>query len=336
MKEAVYYNKLENKVVGCVLCPNNCVLKEGALGSCRIRQNNNGVLYTTTYHLYSGVGFDPIEKKPLYHFFPGKHILSVGSVGCNMHCQWCQNADISQNGCSSNISLRAYNSEDLLEKAMSDPTNIGIAYTYNEPSIAFETNIETARLFHKNGLKNILVTNGYINQPPLLEYLEYIDAVNLDVKSFNNDVHQKCTGATLDVILKNAKTLFSKNIHLELTYLVVNGVNDKVEEFHSFIRWVKQELSSQIPIHISRYFPRYKYEAPATSLETLFQFAEIASEELNYVYLGNVQTEKYKDTYCEKCGELLIERKGYSTHLKGLKSDGTCTNCGIKVEIDYK
>ncbi len=333
MKEAVYYKKLNDQEVRCELCPNNCILKDGETGSCRIRQNINGVLYATTWHHYTAIGFDPIEKKPLYHFHPGKQILSVGSLGCNMHCKWCQNCEISQQGVLSNIKLKEYTPHDLLEMARQKKNNIGIAYTYNEPSISYETNIETARLFYENGLQNVLVTNGYMSEKVLDQYLMYTDAINLDIKSFNGQVHKKFTGASLKPVLRNAKKIHLHKTHLEITYLIVNGVNDPIQEFEAFIHWVRTELSPDIPLHLSRYFPRHEYLAPATSVDVLCQFAELASKELSYVYLGNMNSDKFRDTYCKKCGALLIERSGFTAQSIGLSSDNACKKCNTKLIV---
>jgi pyruvate formate lyase activating enzyme len=333
MQEAKFYTKIADKRVECHLCPNSCIIKDGQKGICSIRQNIGGKLFLTTHHKYTAIGFDPIEKKPLYHFFPGKSVLSVGSLGCNMHCEWCQNCDISQPDNISSENLKNLSASELLEKALIYSENIGIAYTYNEPGISFETNIETAKLFHNQGLKNIMVTNGYINSEALSELLKYTDAINLDIKSFNAAIYKKYTGARLENVLKNAKSMFASKTHLELTYLVVNGINDQLDEFEDFICWVKKELSADIPLHISRYFPRNNYLAPATPLDILKRFGKLASRELNYVYLGNIIDKEFTDTYCKQCKSLIIERMGYTTDMVGAGEDGCCLNCGEKVFI---
>ncbi len=329
--KALYYSILEGKKVQCTLCPHNCILKEGQTGICRVRTNSNGELLADTFNIYSSIGFDPIEKKPLYHYFPGKEILSVGSFGCNLHCRWCQNCEISQTGIPGNKPTKPLNAKELLRIAIEHKNNIGIAYTYNEPSIAFETNIETAKLFRENGLKNVMVSNGYINQHILLEYLKFIDAFNLDIKAFNPQIHKKFTGAELEIILDNAKTIFESGAHIELTYLVVPEVNDCDSEFIKFIKWIKKELSREVPLHISRYFPRNVYQEPPTEPELLNKFASIAKNELEFVYLGNIPIASYTTTICPICNSEIIKRDAYTIEIDKSNVNGFCSNCGKKI-----
>ena len=329
--EALFYTKLNDNKVQCTLCPHECILKDGQTGICRIRKNIAGQLQAETYELFSSISFDPIEKKPLYHFFPGKEILSVGSFGCNMRCQWCQNCEISQTGVNSLKSSKHYSQDELINLAQNNPNNIGVAFTYNEPSIAFETNIMVAKLFREKGLKNVMVSNGYMNKPVLTEYLKYIDAFNLDIKGFNSNTHKKYTSARLEFILNNAKTVHKSGIHLELTYLVVPGANDNIEEFEGFVMWIKNELSPNVPLHISRYFPRNKYTRTATTPELLNLFASAASEELNYVYLGNLNSSEYQNTHCPLCLSEVIMRNGYTIYITEKSNKGMCENCNIKI-----
>jgi pyruvate formate lyase activating enzyme len=331
--EAQYYNRLENSFVQCTLCPHNCRLRNGKIGVCRIRKNTDGMLEAETYYKFSAVSFDPIEKKPLYHFHPGKEILSIGSLGCNMHCNWCQNCEISQAGIEENVPTKYFSPDQLLLKAKQRQENIGIAFTYNEPGIAFESNIEIAKLFKKEGFINALISNGYLNSKPLQEYLEYIDAVNLDIKGFDPGKHKRYTGATLQPVLENAKTIFGKGIHLELTYLVVTGVNDSEKEFQSFLQWITSELSANVPLHISRYFPRYNFHTQATPTLTLKKFSDLASDKLKFVYLGNYYSEEYHDTHCSGCNQLLVQRKGYHVLVSSGAEGGECPKCGEKVFV---
>jgi pyruvate formate lyase activating enzyme len=331
--EALYYTALPNNKVQCTLCPHQCTLKTGQAGICRVRRNVSGKLIAETYEAFSTINFDPIEKKPLYHFFPGKEILSIGSLGCNMHCSWCQNCDISQKGIDERYSVKNFSSEDILSIAKGRENNIGIAFTYNEPGIAFETNIKIARLFREKALKNLMVTNGYISNDALKEYLKYIDAINLDIKAFEFDIHKKYTGANLQIVLDNAKTIFESGVHLEITFLVVPGVNDNEIIFENFIAWISEELSREVPLHISRFFPHSKYQVSPTIPEKLEHFSQIASKKLDYVYTGNILASKYQHTRCPVCSIDIIYRTGYVVHINKTVSAGRCTGCGKKIFI---
>lgn len=331
--EAQYYSVLEGGKVHCRLCPHSCKLGEGMAGICRIRRNIGGKLIAEGYETYSAISFDPIEKKPLYHFYPGTEILSVGGLGCNMRCKWCQNCEISQSGVETRVNKKQMTARQLLQLAGSRNKNIGIAYTYNEPTIAFESNIQVARLFRKEGYKNVLVSNGYLSEIPLNEYLKYIDAVNLDIKAFNPITHLQFTGARLEPVLKNAVKIFKAGIHLELTYLVVSSVNDDETEFRDFIKWMVKELGNETPLHISRYFPRHEFNVEATNPATLKSFVKIAQEYLDYIYLGNYISQEYEHTICAECKELIIEREGYHVRVSPLSGDGNCNNCGQKVFV---
>lgn len=327
--EAAYYTKLKLGKVKCNLCPHACILSEGIEGICRVRKNTGGVLNCITANSFSAIHLDPIEKKPLYHFFPGKQILSIGGLGCNMRCEWCQNCSISQTNTARNS--KELISSEVVELAQSEINNIGIAFTYNEPLINYETNLLIAKQANSEGLKNVLVTNGYINDQPLHEMLQFIDAVNLDIKSFNRNLHYAHTKADLEIVLRNAKKIFDSGTHLEITMLVVPGVSDSLREFEGFVNWISSELSIEIPLHISRYFPQHKYNADATSLEVLERFAEIANASLHYVYIGNVQSNIYKNTYCPVCTNEIVSRNAYEAVVVGADSMGYCTECGKKV-----
>lgn len=330
---ARYFEQLSEEKVKCLLCPRNCIIKNGETGNCRIRRNIGGSLTAEAYNLFSSVSFDPIEKKPLYHYFPGRTILSVGSVGCNLHCQWCQNCEISQSGVMEYDRLISYTPEKLLELAKRDSQNIGIAYTYNEPTINFESNIEIAELFKKNELKNVLVTNGYISREPLAEYLEYIDAFNIDIKAFDNDIHIKYTGAKLKPVLDNSITIKESGKHLELTCLIVPGVSDNNDKFEKLVGWISTELGRNIPLHISRYFPRYRYSAGATPESKLEEFCTIAASKLDFVYAGNMHSAIFENTICPVCKATVIRRKGYYAQILADKYDGKCTVCGAKIFV---
>ena len=283
MKEALYYEKLGNRRVKCRLCPYECAIPDGGRGACGVRINKDGTLYTELYGKTTGIALDPIEKKPLYRYHPGEYILSVGTKGCNLHCEFCQNWHISQN---LSAPTEDITSEQIVEKAKA-AGSFGIAYTYNEPFIWYEFVLDTAKLAKKNGLENVLVTNGLVNIAPLEEMLPVIDAMNIDLKSFDEDFYVKvCKGRlrpVLDVIKRSAKSC-----HIELTNLIIPTLNDSEEMIRKMVDWIYKNLGPEVPLHISRYFPCYKMTLPPTPVETLKRAEKIAKEKLKYVYLGNI------------------------------------------------
>lgn len=332
MKEAKYYripNEKEKKLQ-CNLCPHNCLLKENQLGKCLARKNINGKLYSLTYEIVSSIAMDPIEKKPLYHFYPGKTILSIGSYGCNFKCGFCQNWEISQSSLEENF-IQKISSQQLLEIAKKYKDNIGISYTYNEPLINFEFVLETSKIFHQEGYKNVLVTNGFINKEPLLELIPYIDAANIDLKSFNPNFYKQICDGNLNFVLQTIEIMFKKNKHIEITTLVIPNHNDSEKEIAEIINYVSN-LSKEIPLHFSKYYPMYKFQEEPTSLEILIKYYELAKQKLHYVYLGNILDEKYNSTYCPKCGNVIIERRGYNIKFLNLKNT-ECKNCKEKIKI---
>ena len=325
-KEALYYDNLESGKVKCRLCPHNCTIEEGKFGICKTRTAQGCKLYTTIYGEVSAIAMDPIEKKPLYHFFPGSSILSIGTVGCSFKCQFCQNYHISQNP---NYPTDFYSPEEIAELAL-NKSSIGVAYTYSEPLIWYEYVYDTGIEARKRGLKNVFVTNGYINQEPLLELLKYADAFNIDLKSFNKDFYRKIIGGKLEPVLETIKEISRHpEIDLEVTTLVIPGYNDSDKEMEEITDFLAS-LNKDIPYHLSAYYPAYKFKAPPTPVETLERLKEIAERKLNYVYLGNVAGPT--NTYCPECGALLIERHGYYTGIVDLKGD-KCGKCGAKIPI---
>lgn len=325
-KEALYYDNLESGKVKCRLCPHNCTIGEGKFGICKARTAQGSKLYTTIYGEVSAIAMDPIEKKPLYHFFPGSSILSIGTVGCSFKCQFCQNYHISQN---LNYPTDFYSPEEIAELAL-NKSSIGVAYTYSEPLIWYEYVYDASIETRKRGLKNVFVTNGYINQEPLSELLKYADAFNIDLKSFNKDFYRKVIGGKLEPVLETIEEVSRHpEIDLEVTTLVIPGYNDSDKEMDEITDFLAS-LKKDIPYHLSAYYPAYKFKAPSTPVETLERLKEIAERKLNYVYLGNVAGPT--NTYCTECGALLIERHGYYTRIVDLKGD-KCGNCGAKIPI---
>lgn len=333
MKEAMYYSVFdaEKKIVQCELCPHKCRLLPDKTGICRIRKNIDGKLVSLVYGQFTSINLDPIEKKPLYHFYPGTDILSVGTIGCNFRCLNCQNWEISQADYDERLPLINLSSDDALKLAKKH-NSIGIAYTYNEPFINYEWILETAELFRKNGLKNIFVSNGYINETPLMELVTFIDAANIDVKAFNNEFYTKICSAKLEPVLKTVEFLVREQKHIEITYLVIPKYNDSMTEIQEFTDWLSQ-LNSEIPLHFSRYYPNYKMSENATSLTTLERAQQIAAKKLKYVYLGNVWEKEYNRTYCPVCNSVLVDRIGYTAEITGNLKDGSCRKCGTKINI---
>ena len=328
--EALFFIGNSDGSVTCHLCPHNCRIKSGMAGICRVRLNNNGVLVASNYGFLSSIYPDPLEKKPLYHFYPGKTILSVGSVGCNMRCNCCQNWQISQSSIN-DISGTYYTPLKIAEMALNIDGNIGIAYTYNEPTIGFEFMLDTAKIIRRAGMKNVIVSNGYINAEPLGILLDYADAFNIDLKAFSDSFYRKVTGARLEPVLETLKQVRRSGRHLEITNLVIPGQNDDPEEFGRMISWISKELGSETVLHLSRYHPAYKMNIGATPADSLEALYEIAIKELCYVYVGNINLEGCQDTKCRKCGMTLIKRSGYHTEVINLSQNGSCAACGEKI-----
>ena len=328
MKEAYFYEKLDNDKVICKLCPHNCVIGEGKVGLCGVRKNIDGSLYSLNYGEITALSLDPIEKKPLFHFYPSSNILSVGTWGCNLTCQWCQNWQISQR----HPSVRKLFPEELLKIALQNKDrSIGVAFTYSEPSVFFEYIKDFFDILKSNDLKIVLVTNGYINLEPLEEIIPYVDAFNIDVKVYDEKISRLFTSASLENVKKTVEFVYDKS-HLELTTLVVPTINDNVKKFEEECEWIAS-ISKDIPLHISRYYPSYEFDADPTSFETLKNFYEMAKSYLNYVYVGNAYQLDLENTYCPECGALLIERDGYNVKFVNCEK-GKCTKCGKMIIKD--
>jgi pyruvate formate lyase activating enzyme len=333
MREALFYTKHENHTVRCVLCPWYCELQPGQTGVCKVRSNEMGQLTTHVFNRVAALGVDPIEKKPLYHFYPGKNIVSIGEVGCNLHCSFCQNHRISQCKARDFKGFKEITSTQIIDRAKKTPNNIGIAYTYNEPFTFYEFMFETAKQAHENGFKNAVVSNGYVNPGPLENILPFIDAFNIDLKAFTEGFYREQTKGKLGPVLETLQIIAQSPCHLEITNLVIPDLNDDAGEFEEMIKWIAKNLGNEIPLHLSRYFPQYKMDLPPTpakSLETLYQQAK---QHLKYVYLGNVDDEKHSSTYCTQCGNLLILRNRFKTTSAGLNHDKSCTTCGTQLKV---
>ena len=327
MQEARFYTKLENKVIQCDLCPWNCVLKPGQTGVCKVRINENGNLFTHVYNKIAAFGIDPIEKKPLYHFHPGKNIFSIGEVGCNLHCTFCQNHRISQCYAEDFKEFREATSKQIVQEALKTYRNIGIAYTYNEPFTFYEFLFDTARLAKENQLKNVVVSNGYINPEPLKQLLPFIDAFNIDLKAFNGDFYRQQTKGKLEPVLETLKIIAESDAHLEITNLVIPDLNDDESNFGKMVQWISAELGTNIPLHLSRYFPQLQMKQPSTPVSKLESLFDIAKRYLKYVYLGNVNNTIHSSTFCNSCNQMQISRNRYRAQIEGIDAKGLCTNC---------
>jgi pyruvate formate lyase activating enzyme len=336
MQEALFYQKADDHQVKCNLCPWYCELKPGQTGVCKVRENIDGLLITHVYNKVAALGTDPIEKKPLYHFFPGKNIFSIGEVGCNLYCTFCQNHQISQCYAKGYKAFHAITSEQILKTALNNKNNIGVAYTYNEPFTFYEFMVDTAKLVKEKNLKNVVVSNGYINPEPLKHILPLIDAFNIDLKGFENDFYKTFTKGKLGPVLETLKIIAANKNHLEITNLVIPGLNNDDKIFEEMVKWIAGELGPHIPFHLSRYFPQYKLILPPTSTEKLNQFYSIAKQYLQHVYLGNVNDVKHASTRCLNCQALLIERKHYLTKIVQNDFEGTCKACGTPAHIIMK
>jgi len=331
-KDARFWKKIGDEKVQCALCSHNCEIDVEMFGICGVRKNENGKLYTLIYGSCSSMAVDHIEKKPLYHFHPGTNVFSLGTVGCNFKCKHCQNSSIST-AMPSYSSLRNITPEQTIELAR-EQTCQGIAWTYNEPTIWHEFSFDSAKLAKKTGLYTVYVSNGYINEDPLREISPFLDAINVDVKAFDDDFYKKVCKARLEPVLKTCELAKELDIHLEVTYLVIPGYNDSVDEIRKFCGWVVEKLGNSTPVHFSRFHPDYKMtDVPVTPIETLLEIYDIAKESgILYSYLGNVPRGEYENTICSNCGNICIERCGYSINLDGIE-DGKCVKCGIGLPL---
>ncbi|NJF25442.1 AmmeMemoRadiSam system radical SAM enzyme [Thermococcus sp. Bubb.Bath] len=335
MREAMYWEPLDGKRVRCKLCPLNCIIDEGKRGSCKIRKNIDGKLYTLNYGKVSAIAADPVEKKPLFHFWPGSCAFSIATVGCNMHCKHCQNWEISQSD--ENFPYLHDMTPEMVVAMAKRHGCESIAYTYNEPVIWYEFVLDTAKLARKEGLHNLMITNGYINEEPFRELAPYIDAMNIDIKAFDDRFYMKIASVPSGEPSRRTAVIAKKDfgIHVELTYLIIPTLNDKEEEIRNFARWVVENLGDDTPVHFSRFFPQYKLlHLLPTPVETVEMAYRVAREEgLKFVYVGNVPGHPGENTYCPKCGRPVIERVGFEITGYHVTPDGKCEYCGEKLPI---
>jgi pyruvate formate lyase activating enzyme len=325
MREALYWESGGSGRVHCLLCPNDCRIAERTTGTCGVRGNRAGRLELPRWGAISSIAVDPIEKKPLYHFSPGSRILSVGFVGCSFRCGFCQNWHISQ---STDVETRFISPEDLVDVAVREKS-FAIAYTYSEPLVHFEYVLDSAKLARTAGLKNVLVTNGYLNPAPAAELLPFVDAANVDLKAWDADFYRRETGGKLEEVKRFIAEAAGK-IHLEVTTLIIPTKNDDPAQIDGIAGFIAG-LDPGIPLHLSAYHPQHEYTLPPTPAATVRRLAEVARKRLRYVYTGNLG-EEAADTVCGECGNVLVKRVGWHVEVTGIR-EGTCAACGAQTSI---
>jgi pyruvate formate lyase activating enzyme len=337
--EAYLYKPLNEKKVKCNLCNHRCVIKNGSRGICGVRENQEGTLKTLVYGKLIASNIDPIEKKPLFHFFPGSLSYSIATVGCNFKCLFCQNANISQMPSDHNgmITGDLYTPEDVVDAAVKGNCK-SIAYTYTEPTIYFEFAYDTAKIAHEKGIQNVFVTNGYMTSEALEMISPYLDAANVDLKAFNASFYKDVVKARLEPVKETLKLMKSLGIFVEVTTLLIPGLNDDKKELEKLALFLVQSLGPKTPWHVSAFYPTYRLtDRPPTSVESLVMAREIGIKAgLNYVYIGNVPSEDGENTFCYKCGNILIKRSGFYVE-KNLIKNSRCPHCGALingVELD--
>jgi pyruvate formate lyase activating enzyme len=331
MKEAVLYERLVDERVRCHLCAHRCVIAEGKRGVCQVRKNRDGTLVTLVYGRVVAQHVDPIEKKPLLHFYPGTTAYSIATPGCNFRCPWCQNAGISQMVREQHLIIGEQASPEEIIAAARRAGCRSMAYTYTEPTVFFEYAYDIARLAREANLANVYVTNGYMTGEMLEAFHPYLDAANVDLKAFRDETYRKYVGARLQPVLDSLKVMKRLSVWVEVTTLVVPGINDDPAELRDAARFVAQELGVETPWHISRFYPAHEMtDVPSTPVATLQQAREIGLEEgLRYIYVGNVPGEA--NTFCHACGRPLIRRSGYWILENHVQPDGRCPDCGMPV-----
>lgn len=331
-KRAHFYKQGQGGQVICQLCPHVCSLELGQTGHCQQRQNIDGLLWAVGYGEISSMALDPIEKKPLYHYMPGKSVLSVGGIGCNLRCIYCQNWHISQQKAPTKSMSPSQLVASCISLQQEDAKVVGLAFTYNEPGIWYEYICDVTEHSRQAMLRTVLVTNAYLNPNPFQNLCQRVDALNIDIKGFSDAFYRQIVGGTLDVVKKNI-VVAVEHCHVELTYLVIPTQNDDEKNIEQLVRWVAS-LSPDIPLHLSRYFPNYRLALPPTPVHTLQRLYDVAREYLNFVYVGNLGWEKGQNTYCPHCQHLLLNRSTSSKNkLSGLTAEGRCQNCGQKMPI---
>lgn len=327
-----YQNILNDDKVQCTVCPRNCILKDGQEGFCHVRKNENGEIILTTYGYNTGLSIDPIEKKPLYQFYPKSLVLSFGTHGCNMGCQFCQNWRTTKNKSDSRL-LNKTSPEEIVRIAKEYNCK-SVAFTYNDPIIFLEYAVDTAKLCRQSGIKTVAVTSGFINPEPAKEFFKYMDAANIDLKGFSENFYKKFCLAKLKPVLDTIKYVKNEtDCWLELTTMLIEDENNSDEEIKAEFNWILENLGDTVPLHFSAFFPSYKLvNKSATKISTLLKAYNTArSMGLKYVYTGNLTNKETSSTYCKNCHNAIIVRNGYELIEYNLH-DGNCIFCGTKCD----
>lgn len=333
MKEAMFYVSLPGGEVRCHLCKHQCKIKEGQRGICGVRENRGGKLYSLVYGKIIAEHIDPIEKKPLFNFLPGSQAFSIGTVGCNFHCKHCQNFDISQYPHEHRGKIIGHQRTPEQVVTAAKAAGCGtIAYTYTEPTIFYEFSYDTAVLAQEEGIKNVFVSNGYMSAEAARQLAPYLDAINIDLKAFTEKSYKEICGARLKPVLETIRLVKELGVWVEVTTLIIPGLNDGQKELRDIGRFVKS-VGAEVPWHVTQFYPAYKLlDKPRTPVATLRRAREIGIKEgLRYVYEGNVPGEGGENTYCYACGAILIERYGL-TLIRNRLQDGKCSECGTKID----
>ena len=326
VRDARYFKKLKDQKIQCELCPKTCIVAPKRRGYCNVRENQNGDYKTLVYGRLTAINNDPIEKKPLFHFLPGSTALSVSTSGCNVKCKFCQNWNLSQSK-PENLNFSYLSPEQLVAtaKQYSIPT---IAYTYNEPTIFTEYIVDTATVGKENGIRNVNISNGYINKTPLRDLCRVLDAIKIDFKAFSEDFYRDIVAGSLNPVLDTMVEIKSQGIWLEMVNLIIPTLNDNRSELEQMCKWITANLGTDVPLHFTRFHPQYLLKnlppTPAKTLDTAYKIAKDAG--INFVYVGNIPGHIHENTECPNCGAKLIVRKGYHIVKNRLKN-GKCTDC---------
>ncbi|MHB1657676.1 MAG: AmmeMemoRadiSam system radical SAM enzyme [Burkholderiales bacterium] len=340
---AIRLFRKENESLQCLICAHKCKIKEGKTGVCRTILNKGGKLYSINYGILVARSTDPIEKKPLFHFLPGTFSYSIASPGCNFRCLGCQNADISQSYRDESYEsymeyfkdLKKVSPEEVVKSALKANCK-SISYTYTDPAVFFDYSLDVMELAHKNGLKNVFVTNGYYTEESVGATKGLLDAANIDIKFFNDTNYRRICGGRLEPVLEAVKMFYLNGVHIELTTLLIDEYNNNGEEIKKIADFIVS-VSPDLPWHISRFFPLYKMkDGQVTQQESIINAYNIGKDAgLKYIYAGNIKLDGYENTYCPSCKKLLIKRDGYSISENNVIESGKCKFCGYKIYGDF-
>ena len=330
VREARFYDKLENKKIRCKLCPRQCVIDERERGYCGVRENREGTYYTLVYARPCSLNADPVEKKPLFHYYPGSAAFSLATAGCNVNCKFCQNWEISQ------VRPEEVRSYYLLPEEIANLAGKyecqSIAYTYSEPTIYYEYMMDCALAGKRKNIKNVVITAGYIAKDPLTELCKVVDAIKVDLKSFSDKYYREIVNGELQPVLDSLVTMRKLDMWTEIVYLVVPTLNDGDQEFRDLSAWIKSNLGTDVPVHFTRFHPQYLLKnLPPTPVKTLERAKEIAETEgLHYVYVGNVPGHPGENTCCPQCKKIIVQRTGFTVQKMDIKN-GQCLYCNYKI-----